>query len=77
MAAHYRETIARMLQEYKTGIEVSVSQLPSSIYMDLAWEGLNHDNISAWQDAISQEERTRIDQTISNYINQNNNQNCP
>lgn len=30
--------------------------------MDLAWEGLNHSNILAWNKATAQEERNRIDQ---------------
>ncbi|WP_373396356.1 hypothetical protein V8V91_16805 [Algoriphagus halophilus] len=53
MAAHYRETIARMLQEFQTGLVVPSSQMPSSLYMDLAWEGLNHSTNTAWQTAIS------------------------
>src|SRR5690606_23964624 len=42
MAAHYRETIGRALQVYDTGIAVPNNQQPSQLYMDLAWEGLNH-----------------------------------
>jgi len=40
MATHYRETLAKILQEYDTGIAVPNNQQPSQLYMDLAWEGL-------------------------------------
>ena len=76
MATHYRKTIGRVLQEFDTGITVPDNQQPSQLYMDLAWEGLNHSNLIAWQQAISQTERDRINQVINNYINQHSNQNC-
>jgi hypothetical protein len=37
MAAHYRETIGRMLQEFDTGSVVAEWQEPDQFYMDLAW----------------------------------------
>src|SRR5690606_18149008 len=76
MAAHYRETIGRALQVYDTGIAVPNNQQPSQLYMDLAWEGLNHSNLIAWEQAITQTERDRINQVINNYISQHSNQNC-
>ena len=70
MAAHYRSTIAGVLAEFDN------NQHSHQFYMDLAWEGLNHSNIVAWKDAIPQSERDRIKQTIKDYINQHNNQDC-
>ncbi|MFI2741964.1 hypothetical protein ACG2LH_04430 [Zhouia sp. PK063] len=70
MAQHYRQTIADVLKEYDNG------EHSDQFYLDLAWEGLNHSNITAWKDAISQEERDRIDETIQDYIDQYKNQNC-
>ena len=76
MAAHYRATIGRVLQEFDTGIVVPDNQQPSQLYLDLAWEGLNHSNITAWQDLTTQEEKDRIDQVIADYISNNANENC-
>jgi hypothetical protein len=70
MAAHYRSTIAGVLAEFDN------NQHSYQFYMDLAWEGLNHSNIEAWQNAISQEERDRIDDVLEEYIENNKNQNC-
>ena len=42
----------------------------------LRQRGLNHSNIVAWKDAISQSERDRIKQTIEDYINEHKNQSC-
>lgn len=76
MATHYRETIGRVLQEYDTGIAVADNEQPSQLYLDLAWEGLNHSNITEWQDLTTQEEKDRIDQVISDYISDNENEDC-
>jgi len=76
MARHYRESIGRVLQEFDTGIAIPQNQAPNQLYMDLAWEGLNHSNINGWNNSISQEERDRIDNVIADYINNNKNQNC-
>ena len=76
MAAHYRETIARILQEFDTGISVPDNQQPQQLYIDLSWEGLNHSTITAWQDLTSQQEKDRVNQVIEDYINNNLNQTC-
>ena len=70
MAAHYRQSIADQLKEFD---EANHSD---QFYKDLAWEGLNHSSIVAWQNVTPQSERDRIDQTILNYISQNLNQPC-
>ena len=76
MANHYRDTIARVIQEYATGIAVSDSQQPQQLYMNLAWRGLRIDNqIEAWDNlSISQQEA--INNIIDNYTINNSNQNC-
>jgi hypothetical protein len=76
MAQHYRATIGRVLQEFDTGITLSDDQIPQQKYMDLAWEGLNHSNIIAWNNSISEQERTRINNVIKDYIDMHKNQNC-
>jgi len=57
-------------------VVVPETQQPEQLYMDLAWEGLNHSTITAWQDAIPQSDRDRIDQVIGNYISNNLNETC-
>ena len=76
MAAHYRETIGRVLQEFDTGIAAPDNQQPSQLYMDLSWEGLIYSNITAWQEIMNDTEKIRIKNVISNYINSNLNQTC-
>ena len=75
MATHYRDAIARIMQEYNTGVAVPNNQNPSQLYMDLAWEGLKYSNIYTWS-SQSQQEKDRITKVISDYINANKNQNC-
>jgi hypothetical protein len=75
MATHYRETLARMLQEYDIGTVVPNNQQPQQLYMDLAWEGLRYPDISTWND-LPQTEKDRINSVISNYINDNQNETC-
>jgi hypothetical protein len=41
MATDYVDAIARSLQEYQTGIPVSIGEYPDQIYSDLAWGGLS------------------------------------
>lgn len=76
MAQHYREVIGRILQEYDTGVNVDLNTTPDRIYMDLAWEGLDHSELVAWQDVLSKSERNRIRGVIKNYIAQNKNEKC-
>ena len=76
MAAHYRETIARFLQEFDTGTVLDNNTQPNQLYLDLAWEGLIYSNITAWQGIMDDAERTRIVNVISNYITNNLNQTC-
>ena len=75
MATHYRETIARVLQEFDTGVAVPDNQQPQQLYMDLAWEGLRYVNIHTWT-SLPETERTRINTVISNYISNNINETC-
>ena len=75
MATHYRETLARILQEYDTGIAVPDNQQPVQLYMDLAWEGLRYPNIQTWT-SLPQTEQDRINDTISDYIDNNPNETC-
>lgn len=76
MAAHYRETIARMLQEFDTGIPIPANQQPQQLYLDLSWEGLIYTNIVSWQNIMNDTERARIENVISNYITNNLDQTC-
>ena len=76
MAAHYRKTIARMLQEFDTGTPIPANQQPQQLYLDLSWEGLIYTNIVAWQNIMNDTERARIENVISNYITNNLNQTC-
>ena len=79
MAQHYRETLARMLQEYDTGLIVPNSQQPQQLYMDLAWEGLIYENppnaIPTWTN-LPQTERDRVEDVIADYIEDNKNETC-
>ena len=75
MAAHYRETLARILQEYDTGSPVAPNQTPNQLYMDLAWEGLDKPTIQAWMD-LDPTERQRVEDVIDNYITNNSFELC-
>ncbi len=75
MATHYRGSIARILQEYNTGVPVPDNKQPSQFYMDLAWEGLRYPDIPTWNDLL-QAEKDRVDDVISNYITDNPNETC-
>jgi hypothetical protein len=79
MATHYRETLARILQEYETGIAVPDNQQPSQLYMDLSWEGLIYeigDNAIYTWTSLPENEKNRIKSVISNYIEDNSNETC-
>jgi hypothetical protein len=75
MAAHYRDNLARILQEYDTGNPVSNGTTPNQLYMDLAWEGLDKPTIQAWAD-LAPLERQRIENVIDNYITNNSFELC-
>ncbi|HHC80877.1 MAG TPA: hypothetical protein ENK46_13405 [Flavobacteriia bacterium] len=75
IATHYREILARILQEFDTGVAVPNSQQPEQLYMDLAWEGLRYPNIHTWS-SLPQAEKDRINNVITNYINNNKNETC-
>ena len=79
MATHYRESLARMLQEYDTGSAIPDNQEPVQLYMDLAWEGLIYENppnaIPTWTN-LPQTERDRIENVISDYVSDNQNETC-
>lgn len=66
MAAHYRQTIGRILQEFDTGIAVPNNQLPAQFYNDLAWEGLG--NTVIWNN-LSTTEKNRIISAVNNFEN--------
>ncbi len=79
MATHYREALARILQEYDTGLAVPDNQQPAQLYMDLSWEGLIYENgdnaIYTWT-SLPEDEKERIEGVISTYIEDNLNENC-
>ena len=78
-ATHYRETLARMLQEYDTGIAVPDNQQLAQLNMDLAWEGLIYENppnaILIWT-SLPQTERDRVKNVIADYISNHQNETC-
>lgn len=76
MADYYRDTIARVTQEYATGVAVPDNEQPQQLYIDLAWKGLRGDGfIVAW-DQLTEDEKQAIDNTINNFTTNNSNQIC-
>ena len=69
MATHYIETLADILKAYDN------NQHSYQFYMDLAWEGLKYPNIYTWS-SLPQQEKNKINKTISDYINSNKNEQC-
>lgn len=72
MASHYRNSIARMLQEFDTGIPLSSQQSPDQFYLDMSWVGLQ--KTLAW-DNLDEYEKTRIVNSIV-YYESNGNKTC-
>lgn len=72
MAEHFRDVIARMTQEFDTGVAVPDSQQPEQLYLDLAWRGLM--NNVAWDN--EGDNQTAIENTINNYLTNNSNETC-
>lgn len=66
MAAHYRETIANIIQDYDN------NQNTRQFYMDLAWEGLH--GTTTWNN-LSNSEQSRVVNVINNH-KANGNKNC-
>ena len=76
MAGYYRDTIARMIQEYDTGTEVAINEAPQQLYLNLAWKGLRLEgDVLAW-DQLSDAEQQSINDEIDNYTTNNNNEVC-
>lgn len=73
MAEKFRKSIARVTQEYATGIPVNGE--PEIIYMSYAWRGLDQIDVQAWMQ-ISPEVQTNIQDAIDDYISNNSNQTC-
>ncbi len=71
----YRDTIARVTQEYITGLEVSDDEEPLDLYLKLAWRGLNNDGVTAWN-SLSEDQREDINNTINTYLTEHNSQTC-
>ncbi|MET2986451.1 hypothetical protein [Aureibaculum conchae] len=73
MATHYIETMGDMLNEFDN------SQHSDQFYEDIAWEGLMYENgsnaIYTWT-SKTEEEKDRIRQVITDYVNDNKNENC-
>jgi hypothetical protein len=69
MAANYRNVIADALASFDNNAN------PRQFYDDLAWEGLIYQNDPTWG-SLSSSEKTRIQNTINNYFNQNKNESC-
>jgi len=71
--------LARILQEYDTGIAAPANQQPTQLYLDLSWEGLIYENgnndIYTWT-SLPQSEKDRIKSVIADYISNNLNQTC-
>lgn len=72
MSEHYRETIARITQEFDTGLPVPENQQPQQLYLDIAWRGLM-DN-TAWDN--EGQNQIAIESTINNYVTNNSNETC-
>lgn len=81
MADHYRDTFARVTQEFDTGIPVPDNQQPQQLYLDTAWLGLmnfpgdDSPAIIAF-DNLPNSEKNRIISVINQQIENNANQNC-
>lgn len=76
MANKYLNTIARVTQEYDTGQFIPDSVEPEQLYKDLAWRGLeNPQYIQAYAE-LPLEEKDRISNVISDYLNENSNETC-
>jgi hypothetical protein len=60
IAVNFVNTIARGLQEYKTGIPVNNSSQIQQLYKDLAWFGLHESNQYNDNSLLSPEDRIRI-----------------
>lgn len=74
MADQWRETIAKVTQEFATGIEVAGT--PDQLYMNLSWLGLNSPDVYVWTDVLDQNDRDTINQVINDYTNTHLNQTC-
>jgi hypothetical protein len=72
MAEQFRDVIARITQEFDTGIPVAENQQPMQLYLDLAWRGLM--NNVAWDN--EGQNQTAIENTINNYVTNNSNETC-
>ncbi len=72
MASHYRNSIARMLQEFDTGIPLTSQQSPDQFYLDMSWVGLQ--KTLAW-DNLDDYEKTRLVNSIV-YYESNGNKTC-
>ncbi len=69
MAAHYRNVITDALQEFDD------NNHSRQFYEDLAWEGLIYSNDPTWT-GLNQTEKTRIENVIDTYFNQNKDESC-
>lgn len=83
MAEHFRKTIARVTQEFDTGIPVSGDPLEQ--YVLLAWRGLMiyedpiaGDGVIAWMDLVDTNPNlsNQIQDLINNFVTSNANQTC-
>ncbi|MQP25675.1 hypothetical protein GFJ94_11435 [Flavobacterium sp. LMO8] len=74
MAENFRRAIARVTQQYDTGI--AVSGIPDAFYTNLAWRGLNNADVNAWVN-LSPTAQIDINTAISNFVSSNSNQLCP
>ena len=74
MASFYINTIAAILQEYDTGLEVQDESEIQSLYKSLAWEGLRYSSVPAWANNPNQ---SQINSDITNYVQNHQNETCP
>ena len=67
------------MKEYYNGSTVTDNQQPAQLYMDLSWEGLIYENgdnaIYTWT-SLPEEEKERINDVISDYIDNHSNETC-
>ena len=73
MADLWRDTIARVTQEFATGVVVTGT--PDQMYLNQAWSGLNSSEIIVWM-ALDPAERNAINQEINSYITAHSNETC-
>lgn len=80
MADYYRDTFARVTQEFDTGVAVPDDDEPEEFYLDVAWLGLmnfpGEPAINIAFDNLPNSEKNRIIGVLNNQLDINANQTC-